>query len=119
MEHKKLLELALETLEKQRADIEHAIAEIHEFQNGKKRVFARKPGRPVLVAVKRRSKTLAERKALSRKLKLIWAEKRLQVAKSARAKGRPKTAAEKKALSLKMKAVWARRREAGKKRSSG
>jgi len=119
MEYKRLLELALETLEKKRADVERAIEEILEFQNGKKRVFSRKRDISSLVVVKRRSKTLTERKALSRKLKMIWKAKKLQAAKTApaKAKGRRKTAAEKKALSLKMKMVWAKKRAVAAKKA--
>jgi hypothetical protein len=124
MDRKRILELALETLEARRTEIERAIAEIREFQDGKKRVFVRNPEISTLVVVKRRSRTAAERKALSRRMKEIWAARKLQAAKpsvSAKtapgiAKHKPKSAAEKRALSLKMKQVWAKKKaEAAKK----
>ena len=123
MEHKKLLELALETLEKERSASDAAIAEVQELQDGKKRVFYSKRGMLIPVVVKRRSKTMAERKALSRKMKQFWAAKKLQAKLAAaartapaKAKRRPKSAAGKKALSLKIKQVWVRKKaEAAKK----
>jgi len=117
MERKKLLELVVETLEKQKAAIEADIDSIRAELKGAVSRAARTVKPVAATAPKRRSKTLAERKALSRKLKLIWAAKKLQAAKSARAKGRPKTAAEKKALSLKMKAVWTKKRAVAAKRA--
>jgi len=115
MERKRLLELAVETLEKQRAEVTAEIESIRAELNGAGPGVGRTV-RPIAAIIrKRRSKTFAERKALSRKLKRIWAARKLQAAQAAaRAKGRSKTAAEKKALSLKMKAVWAKKRmEAG------
>ena len=123
MEHKKILEFALETLEKQKAGIDAEIEAIRAELNS----AGPKPSgkvRPIAKAIsKRRLKTQAERKALSRKMKEIWAAKRLQGAKPsiaakvlARARRRPKTKAEKKRLSLKMKRVWSRKKaEAAKK----
>jgi len=116
MERTRLIELAVEMLVKQKVAIEADIESIRAELKGTESRAARKVKPVAATTPKRRSKTLAERKALSRKLKAIWAAKKLQAAKSARAKGRPKTAAEKKALSLKMKAVWAKKRaEAAKK----
>jgi hypothetical protein len=116
MDRKRLLELAVEALEKQKAEAEATIAEIHALQRGTKRIAAKKPGMQMLVVVKRRSKTAAQRKALSRRMKEIWAAKRLRAAKPPiTAKRRPKSAAEKKALSLKMKRVWAAKKKAAKK----
>ena len=124
MEHKRLLELALQTLERQKAEVAAEIESIQAELNGAGFSPAMKV-KPVAPTVrKRRSRTRAERKALSRRMKEIWAAKKLQAAKSvvaakavpAKAKGRPKSAAEKKALSLKMKQVWAKRKaEAAKK----
>ena len=117
MDRKHILELALEALESKRADIEAAIAEIRELENARGEAPAGKPHLPVLVLVKRKSKTRAQRLALSRKMKAVWAAKKASAKKPRTVrKGRPKSAAEKKALSLKMKQVWAKKRaEAAKK----
>ena len=112
------MELAVETLEKQKSGIDADMESIRAEMKGVGSRLARKV-KPVTPATrKRRSKTPAQRKALSRKLKEIWAAKKRLAAKPAvvaktapaRAKGRPKSAAEKKALSLKMKQVWKRKR---------
>jgi hypothetical protein len=119
MDRKRLLELALETLEAKRTEIEREIAEIREFQDGKKRIFARKPEVSTLVAVKRRSRTPAQRKAISRRMKEIWATRRLRAAKPSpsKAKRKPMSAARKRALSLKMKQVWANKKAAVAKKA--
>jgi len=109
MDRKHILELALEALQAKRAEIEAAIAEIHELDNAR--------GQASEVVTKRKSKTRAQRLALSRKMKAIWAAKKIPAkTHPAARKGRPKSAAEKKALSLKMKQIWAKKRaEAAKK----
>jgi uncharacterized protein (UPF0335 family) len=98
MDRKRLLELAVETLEKQKAEIDVEIEAVRAELKGVGSRVARKV-KPLTPATrKRRSKTPAQRKALSRKLKEIWAAKRrlatklAVVAKTApeRAKGRPK-----------------------------
>lgn len=117
------MELALETLKSKRAEIEREIDEIRELEDGQRRVFARTPTTPSIVVVKRRSKTKAERKAHSERMKKIWETRKLKAAKppvavktaSTTTKRKPKTAAEKKALSLKMKQVWAKKKAAAKK----
>jgi hypothetical protein len=122
MERKRLLELALATLEEKRTEIEREIAELREFQDGKKRVFVRAPKKTTIHAVKSRSRTSAERKAQSERMKKIWAARKLAskpavAAKTVPAvkKRKPKTAAQKKALSLKMKQIWAKKKAAAKK----
>jgi hypothetical protein len=123
MERKRLLELALETLEIRRTEIEREIAELREFQDGPKRVSVRTPKKTTILAVKSRSRTAAaERKAQSERMKKIWAARRLasKAAVAAKtvaavAKRKPKSAAQKKALSLKMKQVWAKKKAAAKK----
>ena len=118
MDRNRILELALEALEKERTDIDAAIAEIRELQDGNKRMIARKPEMSALVVVKRRSRTKAERKAQAKRMREYRAEKKLQAAKAsimpktpaADAKVRTKTEAEKKALSLKMKQVWKKKK---------
>ena len=83
MDNKRLLELALDTLLAKRTEIERSIAEIRELQAGKKQVFARKSEVSTVVAVKQRARTQAQRKALSRRMKQIWAKKKSAVAKKA------------------------------------
>ena len=113
MERKRILELALESLEKQRAEIERAIAEIREFGDGQKRVFDRNPKTPALVVAKRRSKTKAERMAHSLRMKRYWAARKARQAKPAAAtKARRRTEAQKNAISLKLKEAWKRRKAA-------
>jgi len=121
---KRILELALEALEKQRTDVEAAIAEIRELQDGKRRIITRKPGMPALVVGKRRSRTPAERRAQAKRMREYWAKRKAGVAKvsaasrrlpAASAKRRAKTAAEKKALSLKMREIWKKRKAAAAK----
>jgi len=117
--------LALETLEKQKAEIDSAIAEVRELMDGKSRVTDRKRENPTLVVIKRRSKTLAERKAQALRMKRYWAAKRAKKAKpaaqskviAASAKIRSMTAAQKKALSLKMKEAWKKRKAAAVKKT--
>jgi len=110
MDQNRILELAIEELEKQKAELAAQIEDLRAELKGAGSRAARKVMPVAATAQKQRSKTLAERKALSRKLKAIWAAKKLQKAKAPKPKGRRKTAAEKKALSLKMKAVWAKKR---------
>ena len=123
MDSDRLLELALETLKKQRAEIETSIAEIREMQDGNRQVFSMKPA---LIVAKRRSKTLAERRAHSLRMKKYWSAKKAQAIRSAAkakapagaAKARTKTAAEKKALSLKMREVWKKRKAAANSKAA-
>lgn len=119
MENKRILELALESLLAKRTEIERSIAEIRELQDGKKRVFTRNPEISNLLAVKKRSRTQAQRKALSRRMKEIWAAKKRQAAKTSasKAKRKPMSTARKKALSLKMKQIWANKKSAAAKKA--
>jgi len=110
MERKRILELALETMENQRAEAEAAIEEL---KGGIRRGIVKKPGTPTPVMAKRRSRTAAKRKPQSLRMKRIWAEKKAARAakdKKKIPKRRPKTVAEKRALSLKMKQAWAKRK---------
>jgi hypothetical protein len=118
-----ILVLALETLEKQRMEVERAIAEIREMQGGNKRVSTVDAESPALVVVKRRSRTQAERRAQAKRMREYWAKRRAQAGKartekstpSANPKRRAKTDAEKRALSLKMREIWkTRKSQAGK-----
>ncbi len=112
MNRERLLELALETLEKQRAEVETAIAEL---RVGIRRGLVRKPAVASLAVVKRGPAAAAVRPARSLRIK-----KRIpEVKKAAHAarnekraplKRQAKTAAQKEALSTKMKELWAKRK---------
>ena len=113
MDQRQLLELALEALQSQRTEIERAIEEIREFQGGNKRAVTRNPEVTSLLAASRKSRTVAQRKTLSLKMKQIWALKKAKAAKSAiKPKARTMTAKRKKALSIKMREIWKKRKEA-------
>jgi hypothetical protein len=104
---KRILELAVETLERRKAEIEAEI-EIFQGQLGIKTPITI----PTVVASTpkgRRSKTAAEREAHSERMKAYWAEKR---GKSAKPKAAPKRAGKdaNQSRSEKMKAYWAARR---------
>ena len=105
----RILELALETLEKRKAAIDAEIQLIQTQLRGpaKTRIVAPAAG-------KRKTRTAAQRKAQSEIMKRIWAEKR--AAKKAvlpKPKKGPKSAAARKAQSERMKAYWAKKK-AGK-----
>lgn len=118
--NKRILELALEALEAQRIKLDAEIEQVGELMGGIPRKTIKRPVMPTLVVIKRRSKTAAERKSQSERMKAYWAARRGQAAKisttakqsPAGTKRRPKTAAEKKALSLKLKEAWAWRKAA-------
>ena len=104
MEHKRILELALEALEKQRTQIEGEIEAIRaEMRGGSRATSTRKAESTASLPGKRRAKTTAERKAQSKRMKAYWAAKRALKAASAKKltpaspKRRSKSAAEKKA----------------------
>jgi hypothetical protein len=109
---KRILELALETLEKRKAAID---AEIQLIQTQLKGGTKHKTVAPA--AGKRKARTAAQRKAQSERMKQIWAAKR--AAKKAvlpKPKTGPKSAAARKAQSERMKAYWAKRKAAKSKR---
>jgi hypothetical protein len=118
MDRNRILELALETLENQKAEI---IAEIERIRAGSRgRGLAVAGKTKAGTARKEKSRTPAQRRAQSQRMKKYWAAKRAKAAKgktpTAKAKVRTKTDAEKRALSLKMKEVWRKRKaEAGTK----
>ena len=104
MEHKRILELALEALEKQRTHVEAEIEAIRaEMHGGGRATSTRKAGSTASLPGKRRVRTTAERKAQSKRMKTYWAAKRASEAASAKKvtnaspKRRSKRAAEKKA----------------------
>ena len=123
MDRNRILELALEELEKQRKEVEASIAEIRELQGGRQRITTENPAESARVVVKRRSRTPAQRRAQAMRMKEYWAQKRgsAKVSTGVRkpAKTRTKTAAQKRALSLKMREVWKRRKAAAAKKTAG
>lgn len=118
MDNKRILELAIETLEKHKAAIEAEIEELRGEMKGEitgetaKKVKATSP-----TASRYRPKTPAERKAQSDRMKAYWAAKKSQPAIAAAKKPTPagpkrapKSAATSKAISDGMRAYWARRK---------
>ena len=122
MDRHRILELALEELKRQKAGIDGEIESIQSELRIVGSVVRQTGSAP---SAGKRSKTPAQRRAASQRMKKIWAARRkaraakksgAATAPAAGAKIRLKTEAEKKALSLKMKQVWARKKaEAAKK----
>jgi hypothetical protein len=97
----KVLELAIQALESQKAKIDQEIAELQSELKGT------------------RSPAAQSGMTQSERMKAYWAAKRAAKSGSARISShknvqRRRTAAEKKAMSEKMRAVWAKRRAAKK-----
>jgi len=118
MDLNRILELAVETLEKRKAGINAEIETIRAELQGRGFRTARKMIPAAASTKRRRLQTRAERKAHSEGMKAHWADKKTRPAKAsatkklpaASGKRRAKSAAEKKALSLKMKQVWEKRK---------
>jgi hypothetical protein len=125
MEKNRILELAIEALERKKAKIDAEIESLRSEIKGQ----ATTPGKKITSAKPaiKPGKSAAERKAQSERMKKIWAKRKSKAgkgkgkekAKASAAKPaktkvastiRPKTAAEKKALSLKMKEVWKKKK---------
>jgi hypothetical protein len=83
MEHKGILELALEALQKQRTQVEAEIEALGAEMRGSRRATLKRRARPAASAQKkRRAKTPAERKAQSKRMKAYWAAKKAAAAKA-------------------------------------
>jgi hypothetical protein len=98
MEHKRILELALETLEKRRTQVEAEVKALRAEMRGSVRATStRKAESTESLSGRRRARTPAERKAQSKRMKAYWAAKKAAaVAKSKKAtqsgpKGRAKS----------------------------
>jgi len=106
---KRILELALETLEKQRAVIDAEIADIGARMAGTGGIGTA----PVVSTAtgRRRTMSAARRKAVSKRMKAYWAARKSRAAKR---KAGPKKAAAQKA-SERMKAYWAQKKAAAAK----
>jgi len=123
MDRNRVLELALESLNRKRAGIDEEIETLQNELEGTGTAI-REMTSPV--TRRGRKRTAAERKAQAQRMRKYWAEKRALAAKPAAAvkkpfpasaKVRTMTAAHKKALSLKMKQVWRKRRAAAGKKA--
>jgi hypothetical protein len=118
MDRNRVLELALEGLEKEKAEIEQEIAMIQAEMRGVGSIVQQAADVPATVAGRRRSRTPAEREAQGERMRQYWATRKGKTEKVTDAAGpkrRAKTAAEKKAISLKMKEAWKKRKAAAKK----
>jgi len=127
MDNKRILQLALETLQAQRTSIEAQIQELSAESHGLATGRTGGAGKAVRPA-KRRTRTAAERRAHSRAMKMYWRRKKAQAATAQKSKKPvqkkepkrgPQSAAARKALSRKMKLVWAKRKAATAKTSKG
>ncbi len=104
----RIIELAIEALEEKRKAIAAEIAELTA------QITGGAPKAAGIVRKGRRTRTAAERRAHSERMKAIWAERKAKAGKSkaakpARSKGGHSSAANK-ARSEKMRAYWAKRR---------
>ena len=79
MEKNRLLELAIEGLERQRAALAAEIEALRSEMKGSPARSAKKA--KTATRPKRRAKTAAEKRALSRKMKAIWRKKKAAAAK--------------------------------------
>jgi hypothetical protein len=125
MDRKRVLELAIAELERQRAGIDEEIAAVQAELRGTGSAVRQAVSIPSTGTRGRRQRTPAERKAQAQRMREYWAAKRTkrtQAAKAAptakkaagvSAKVRAKTEAQKKALSVAMKKAWAKRKAAG------
>src|SRR5512135_1410329 len=100
MEQKRILELALETLQYRRTDVDAEMEALRAEMRGSGRATLKgKAGPTTRPKGKRRAKTPAERKAQSKRMKAYWAAKKAAVAAKAKKqgqsspKGRSKSAA--------------------------
>ena len=109
---RRIIELAIETLEKQKSAIETEIAELKSA--GNRRLHAGVPAKSV--GRKTRQLSAAAKRAISERMKAYWAGKRAEGAKISRApkgairKPGPQSAAARKAISARMKAYRAKRK---------
>ena len=99
MEHKRILELALKALEKQKTQVEAEVKALRAEMRGSRRpTLKRKAGPTAGLSGRRRTRTPAERKAQSKRMKAYWAAKKAALAAKAKRptqsgpKGRAKSA---------------------------
>jgi hypothetical protein len=109
---KRILELAVEALQLQKASVEAEIEAVRGELQGAARVYRAAIVSPA--APKRRRK-IAQRKAQSERMKAYWAARKAAAAKP---KFGPRSAAARKAQSERMKAYWARKRKEKRSKTS-
>jgi hypothetical protein len=135
MDRNRILELALESLEKQKTGIELELEMVRAEMNGAKSVALETKAVTARTG-RRRSRTAAERQAQAKRMREYWAAKKGKAAKPAvqapkkvkaaaepspvLAKNAPKTKSDagRKLLSLRMKEVWKKRKAAAAKKST-
>jgi hypothetical protein len=89
MDDNRILELALETLSNRKAEIELEIEAIQIIMNAAK---AQKPVPHAAVAPSKRAKSEQEKRALSKKMKEIWAKRKAAAAAKTRNSASPRKA---------------------------
>jgi hypothetical protein len=90
MEHKRILELALETLQKRRMQVEAEVEALSaEMRRSGRATSKRKAQSTVSAQRKRRARTPAERKAQSKRMKAYWAAKKAAVVAKAKRPAQP------------------------------
>jgi hypothetical protein len=88
MEHKRILELALEALQNRRTDVDAEMEALRTEMGGSARAtLERKAGPTASPSGRRRAKTPAERKAQSKRMKAYWAAKKAAAAAKAKKQG--------------------------------
>ena len=110
----RVLELAIEALEGQRAEIELEIQALQIM------IKEETTPQPVSSGGKRSGRTAEQRKAQSERMRKYWQQRRASktsVKASARSKSGPQSAAARKAISVRMKAYWAKRKADAAKKS--
>ncbi len=120
MEQKRVLELALESLNRKKAGIDEEIETLRNELDGTGTAIRQTPSLPSTGTRRGRTRTPAQRKAQAQRMREIWKKRKAAAAvktapAAASRKTRSMTDARKKALSLKMKAVWKKRKAAAKK----
>jgi len=109
MDRNRLLELAIEEIARQKAAVEAEIGTIRAELGGF--AVSRRTMSAGFTTGKRRSRTPAERKTQSLRMKKYWAAKRGRAAKKRAAAPKPKArAAINKAISDAMRVYWAKRK---------
>lgn len=125
MDRKRLVELSIEALERKKIEIDEEI-DILRTELGSSGKAVRQAASPVSAAGgrKRRSRTPAERRAQSQRMKQYWAQRNSKAPKApAAAKKAPAgkvrvwTDSEKKALGLRMREVWKKRKSGSEKKT--
>ena len=117
MEQRRLLELAVAELERQKAGIDEEIAALQNELKGTGATVRQTTQAPSGSTGRRRIRTVTEREAQAQRMREYWAARRAKATKTnakapstASTKTRTMTDAQKKAISLRMKEAWKKRR---------